>query len=195
MDLFIDGESNSINMTAFNLTFSSFEQQLLLSLAPNCFRELVMWQDNATQECIQEFLSSANMSLNMINETETSRSENISSETTTVDGDRPFIPMFWIQLAWSLVFGLMVIVAVVGNVIVIYIVLAHRRMRTVTNFFLLNLTIADLVTATFNAIFNFVFMLNSHWPFGQSYCVINNFIANLTIVSSVFTITATSIDR
>ncbi|CAM6031629.1 unnamed protein product, partial [Sphagnum compactum] len=48
---------------------------------------------------------------------------------------------------------------------------------------------------SFNAPFNFLFMLNSHWPFGQAYCVINNFIANLTIASSVFTITATSIDR
>ncbi|RWS27730.1 tachykinin-like peptides receptor 86C [Leptotrombidium deliense] len=89
----------------------------------------------------------------------------------------------------------MLFIAVVGNITVIWIVVGHKSMRSVTNFFLLNLTIADLMMATFNAIFNFVFMLHSHWPFGQIYCTINNFISNLTVASSVFTITAMSIDR
>lgn len=37
---------------------------------------------------------------------------------------------------WSILFGGMVIVATGGNLIVIWIVLAHKRMRTVTNYFL-----------------------------------------------------------
>lgn len=100
-----------------------------------------------------------------------------------------------IQLIWSLIFGLMILFAIVGNLIVICIISTHKSMRTVTNYFLLNLTIADLVTITFNATFNYVFMLNGHWPFGKIYCVVNNFITNLTIAVSVFTIMITSIDR
>lgn len=41
-------------------------------------------------------------------------------------------------MAWSILFGGMVIVATGGNLIVIWIVLAHKRMRTVTNYFLGN---------------------------------------------------------
>jgi hypothetical protein len=33
--------------------------------------------------------------------------------------------------------------AIIGNFTVIWIILAHRKMRTVTNYFLLNLAIAD----------------------------------------------------
>ncbi|CAM1306028.1 Uncharacterised protein r2_g1580 [Pycnogonum litorale] len=68
-------------------------------------------------------------------------------------------------------------------------------MRTVTNYFLLNLSFADFLMATLNTIFNFIFMLDSHWPFGSVYCTVNNFMANVTVASSVFTIVAMSFDR
>jgi tachykinin-like receptor len=145
--------------------------------------------------CINECLTQLFVTTDPTFISELNNTFNSSTNTSAIAKARPFIPPWWIQVSWSLLFGIMVLAAIVGNVVVIWIVLANRQMRTVTNFFLLNLTVADLATAIFNAIFNFVFMLNSHWPFGQAYCVINNFIANLTIAASVFTITATSIDR
>lgn len=72
---------------------------------------------------------------------------------------------------------------------------AHRRMRTVTNYFLLNLSVADLLMSSLNCSFNFIFMLNSDWPFGSVYCTINNFMANMSVASSVFTLVAISFDR
>lgn len=71
----------------------------------------------------------------------------------------------------------------------------HRSMRTVTNYFLLNLSIADLLMSSLNCVFNFIFMLNSDWPFGSIYCTINNFVANVTVSTSVFTLVAISFDR
>jgi len=108
---------------------------------------------------------------------------------------RTFVPEIGVQIIWSCLFGIIVLVSVVGNVTVIWIVAGHRRMRTVTNFFLLSLTISDLISSIFNTAFNFVYMLHNHWIFGQPYCKINNFLANMTVASSVFTITATSFDR
>lgn len=50
--------------------------------------------------------------------------------------DLDFTLPVWRQVVWSILFGGMVIVATGGNLIVIWIVLAHKRMRTVTNYFL-----------------------------------------------------------
>ena len=108
---------------------------------------------------------------------------------------RQFLPPFWAQACWTIVYGLMVIVAIVGNVSVIVVMGRNRRMRTVTNLFLINLSIADLLMVTLNAMFHFVHMLTGNWPFGQTYCVWSSFIANMTVASSVFTITVTAIDR
>ncbi|XP_042909337.1 tachykinin-like peptides receptor 86C isoform X2 [Parasteatoda tepidariorum] len=108
---------------------------------------------------------------------------------------RPYLLPWEQQAIWAILFGVMISTAVAGNAIVIWIILAHRRMRTITNLFLLNLAIADFLLASGNAIFNFVFMLESHWPFGEGFCIISNFVANLTVSTSVFTILAMSIDR
>lgn len=72
---------------------------------------------------------------------------------------------------------------------------AHRRMRTVTNYFLVNLSLSDLLMSLLNCIFNFISMVNSHWPFGPIYCTVNNFVANLSVAASVFTLVAISVDR
>ncbi|XP_043273113.1 tachykinin-like peptides receptor 86C isoform X2 [Venturia canescens] len=72
---------------------------------------------------------------------------------------------------------------------------AHRRMRTVTNYLLVNLSVADLMMSLLNCIFNFIFMLDSNWPFGVAYCTVNNFVANVTVASSVFTLVVISFDR
>ncbi|XP_078053409.1 tachykinin-like peptides receptor 99D isoform X1 [Augochlora pura] len=102
---------------------------------------------------------------------------------------------WWRQMIWTLLFACMITVATGGNLIVIWIVLAHKRMRTVTNYFLVNLSIADAMVSTLNVTFNYIYMLNSHWPFGTLYCKICQFVAVLTICASVFTLMAISIDR
>ncbi|XP_044743977.1 tachykinin-like peptides receptor 99D, partial [Chrysoperla carnea] len=106
-----------------------------------------------------------------------------------------YILPWWRQVIWSILYSVMVIVATGGNLIVIWIVLAHKRMRTVTNYFIVNLSIADTMVSTLNVTFNYTYMLNSHWPFGRLYCKIAQFVAILSISASVFTLMAISIDR
>ncbi|XP_063703938.1 tachykinin-like peptides receptor 99D [Culicoides brevitarsis] len=106
-----------------------------------------------------------------------------------------FVLPIWRQILWSILFTGMVVVATVGNLVVIWIVLAHKRMRTVTNYFIVNLSIADAMVSTLNVTFNYVYMLNSDWPFGTLYCKISQFVAILSIAASVFTLMAISIDR
>lgn len=51
-------------------------------------------------------------------------------------GSTPYVTSWQSQLLWTLLFGVMVTVATIGNLIVIWIIMAHRRMRTITNFFI-----------------------------------------------------------
>uniref|UniRef100_A0A6A7FZZ2 Tachykinin-like peptides receptor 86C n=2 Tax=Hirondellea gigas TaxID=1518452 RepID=A0A6A7FZZ2_9CRUS len=108
---------------------------------------------------------------------------------------RPYLLPWWQQVLWTLAFGFMLSVAIGGNSLVMWIVCAHRRMRTVTNYFLMNLSVADLLMSVLNCMFNFIFMLHSDWPFGDVYCTISNCMANITIAASVFTLMAISFDR
>lgn len=106
-----------------------------------------------------------------------------------------FILPVYKQLIWCTLFFLMIFVATIGNIIIMGIIIFDRRMRTVTNYFLFNLSLADFLVSTMNVTFNFVYMLNSHWPFGDYYCKVSQFIAVLTICASVFTLMFIAIDR
>lgn len=99
------------------------------------------------------------------------------------------------DVSWTVVFSLMIACALIGNTVVFWIVLAHRRMQNVTNYFLVNLSLADIMMSCLNTVFNFIFMKNRNWTFGSVYCTINNFIAYLSVAVSVFTLMAISIDR
>lgn len=130
-----------------------------------------------------------------LNSTYYSTNNNLNNSNLTDTSGNKFILPLWRQLIWTFLFGIMIIIATGGNLIVIWIVLAHKRMRTVTNYFLVNLSIADAMVSTLNVTFNYTYMLNSHWTFGYVYCKISQFIAVLTICASVFTLMAISIDR
>ena len=110
------------------------------------------------------------------------------------EGNKYNLP-WWNELIWYVVFMGMVIVATGGNTIVIWIVLADKRMRTVTNIFLVNLSVADAMVSTLNVVFNFTYMLNLNWRFGFVYCKISQFVSILSICASVFTLMAISFDR
>ncbi|XP_024082499.1 tachykinin-like peptides receptor 99D isoform X2 [Cimex lectularius] len=119
---------------------------------------------------------------------------NYSFNDTYEDGNQFVLPL-WRQLIWTFLFGGIVIVATGGNLIVIWIVLAHKRMRTVTNYFLVNLAIADAMVSSLNVTFSYSYMVNSDWPFGNVYCKISQFVSVLSICASVFTLMAISVDR
>ena len=59
----------------------------------------------------------------------------VSTEIPEVEETYYGLP-WWRQLIWSILFVTMATTATCGNLIVIWIVLWHQRMRTVTNYFI-----------------------------------------------------------
>ena len=124
-----------------------------------------------------------------------SGSGNCSNATAEAGLENPYVLVWYLQLVYIVVFVSMVLVSAGGNIIVIWIVMAHKRMRTVTNYFLVNLAVADALISILNTLFNFIYMLYSHWLFGRTYCKFTQFIAPCTISASEFTFMAIAIDR
>lgn len=88
------------------------------------------------------------------------------------------------------------IAAIGGNGIVCYIVMAYHRMRTVTNFFIVNLAVGDILMACLCIPFGFVSnLLLQYWPFGSVMCVLVSYSQAVSVFISAYTLIAISIDR
>ncbi|KAH9495310.1 Tachykinin-like peptides receptor 99D [Bulinus truncatus] len=118
-----------------------------------------------------------------------------SAKNGSGDESDSYVLPWWQQTIFYTMFIFMFIIAAGGNVIVVWIVLAHKRMRTVTNYFLVNLAIADVLISIFNVLFHFTFNMYQNWFFGLEYCKFALFIAQCTISVSVLTFMAIAIDR
>ena len=64
------------------------------------------------------------------------------------------------------------ILAVVGNTLVIVTLAQNKRMRTVTNVFLLNLSISDLLLAIFCMPFTLIPSVMRNFVFGKTVCIL-----------------------
>lgn len=65
---------------------------------------------------------------------------------------------------------LIFLLSVAGNALVILTLVRHKKMRTVTNMFLLNLAISDLLLAVFCMPFTLVPMIMERFIFGNVVC-------------------------
>uniref|UniRef100_A0A7N8Y9D3 Tachykinin receptor 1b n=1 Tax=Mastacembelus armatus TaxID=205130 RepID=A0A7N8Y9D3_9TELE len=111
------------------------------------------------------------------------------------DGFNQFVQPVWQVALWAVAYCSIVAVSVVGNVVVIWIILAHKRMRTVTNYFLVNLAFAEAAISAFNTVINFVYAVHNDWYFGQIYCHFHNFFPIAAIFASIYSMTAIALYR
>uniref|UniRef100_A0A3Q3WAS6 Neuromedin-K receptor n=1 Tax=Mola mola TaxID=94237 RepID=A0A3Q3WAS6_MOLML len=113
----------------------------------------------------------------------------------TANFTNQFVQPPWRVALWSVAYSFVLAVAVFGNLIVIWIILAHKRMRTVTNYFLLNLAFSDASMAAFNTLINFIYATHGEWYFGDAYCKFHNFFPVTSVFASIYSMTAIAVDR
>ncbi|CAG9560781.1 unnamed protein product [Danaus chrysippus] len=82
-----------------------------------------------------------------------------------------------------------------ANTLLIFIVIKFQYMRSVTNIFLVNLSVADLLVTLFCMPVQIAKSVTLLWYFGEVMCKTVNFLQGVAVASSVFTITAMSVDR
>ena len=76
-----------------------------------------------------------------------------------------------------------------------YVVLVSRRMQTVTNFYIANLALSDVVLALFCIPFQFRAALIQRWDLPEFMCQFCPFMQTLSVNVSVWTLVAICIDR
>lgn len=186
---------NSTKMTESELA-DSISSTSTESLIIDIFTDLINGDNSSIVNDLISFNSTTNSIVNDSFPTNSTNSTTFEPEVgEQLEEFNTFILPLWQQIGWSLIFGAMVMVAVFGNLIVVWVVVSTKKMRTVTNYFIVNLSIADTMVSTLNVIFNFVYMLDGDWPFGSSYCKVSNFIAILSVAASVLTLVAIALDR
>ncbi|KAJ8392695.1 hypothetical protein AAFF_G00071790 [Aldrovandia affinis] len=97
--------------------------------------------------------------------------------------------------SYILSYILVLLVCVGGNGLVCFVILGNRNMRSVTNLFILNLAISDLLVGMFCVPTTLIDSLITGWPFSQYTCTMSNLIQGMSVSASVFTLVAIAADR
>ncbi len=95
----------------------------------------------------------------------------------------------------SILYGSISLVTVIGNVLVILVVCKNKGMQTVTNFFIANLSVADVMIGILGTPFQFQAALLQRWDLPAFLCPAAPFVKELTVNVSIITLAIISIDR
>ncbi|XP_071399368.1 KISS1 receptor b [Centroberyx affinis] len=92
-------------------------------------------------------------------------------------------------------FGLIMLVGLVGNSLVIHVVTKHQQMKTVTNFYIVNLATTDILFLVCCVPFTATLYPLPSWVFGDFMCRLVNYLQQVTAQATCITLSAMSVDR
>lgn len=80
---------------------------------------------------------------------------------------------FWdraLLICKSLIMGGIIVASIFGNLLVIVSVMRHRKLRVITNYYVISLALADMLVAMFAMSFNASVEISQRWLFGYTLC-------------------------
>lgn len=136
------------------------EESLLKELQDNNENNKFLMPSTSTISSSSSSSTSQNINLPFVGNDNTNSASNLNDQLDSLSQSLQNVEMGPNErLFWVLIFSIMVLVAAGGNTIVVYIVSTNKEMKSVTNYFLVNLSLADTMVSTLNVIFNFISML------------------------------------
>lgn len=81
----------------------------------------------------------------------------------------------WEMVVKSVIYGIITISSLFGNVLIIVIVMKNKTMKTVTNYYIVNLAVADLMVTLTCTWVTLVDNLTEGWILGAFFCKLNTF--------------------
>ncbi|CAL7934547.1 unnamed protein product [Xylocopa violacea] len=103
-------------------------------------------------------------------------------------------PKFW---DWVLIVShtIILVVGLIGNALVCVAVYRNHSMRTVTNYFIVNLAVADFLVLLLCLPLTVLWDITETWFFGLTLCKAVPYLQTVSVTVSILTLTAISIDR
>ncbi|CAO1385785.1 unnamed protein product [Diamesa serratosioi] len=103
----------------------------------------------------------------------------------------------WIDTGYRIIplYSVIFLLAVIGNSLVILTLVQNKRMRTITNLFLLNLSLSDLFLGVFCMPFTLSGTLLRNFVFGEIMCKLLPYLQATSVSVSAWTLVAISVER
>ncbi|XP_020367354.1 alpha-1A adrenergic receptor-like [Rhincodon typus] len=121
--------------------------------------------------------------------------ENRTGSVLAVNGSARPSPSPSRTIALGLTLGSFILFALLGNVLVVLSVVCHRPLQTVTNYFTVNLAVADLLLSCSVLPLSAWLEVQGHWPLGRLLCDIWAALDVLCSTASILSLCVISIER
>ncbi|XP_071128533.1 substance-P receptor-like [Mytilus edulis] len=114
--------------------------------------------------------------------------------------DMPYVGELKVVPTWEIIikiilFIVIILFSVLGNILIIIVVIKNHTMWTTTNYYLVNLAVADLMVTISCTWVTLVDDVTEGWVLGKFFCKINTFTQILSLVASVLSLTLIAYDR
>nr|BAJ46147.1 cholecystokinin type A receptor [Gallus gallus] len=119
----------------------------------------------------------------------------LENETFYCVDDPPYSSKDLHQIIRILLYCLIFLLSVLGNVLVITVLIRNKQMRTVTNTFLLSLAVSDLMLCLFCMPFTLIPNLLKDFIFGSTVCKTATYFMGISVSVSTFNLVAISLER
>lgn len=123
---------------------------------------------------------------------------NLTSCNGTETQQTPIFPSAMeraIAIVVPILFGIIVVVGLIGNTLVVIVVACNPLMRSTTNVLIINLAVADLLFIMFCVPFTAFDYALPYWPFGDVWCRVVQYLVIVCAYASIYTLVLMSFDR
>lgn len=130
-----------------------------------------------------------------ISDSTTPSQENVSSNFSGFHDENAGEFERLVRIIVPTIFGLIVVIGLVGNLLVIIVVLSNKQMQNTTNILIVSLAVADLSFIIFCVPFTAATYAIPRWPFGNIWCKAVQYMMYVCAYASVYTLVIMSLDR
>lgn len=106
-----------------------------------------------------------------------------------------FLDLSGLNIFLIILYGITFIAGILGNIFVIFVIIKFKSMRTLTNYFLVNLTVGDILVVLICIPVTLGSTVYKKWIYGEVLCKLTPFIQGSAVGVSVLSLLAISISR